>query len=595
MQLARSSTTAFPLLKRQLAACAMFGVLLAGIIGALYFQHRQREWVLRREQAQHRLDIAYELVSLEVDRVRSDATYLANRSTVRQFVSGDESTRGNLEADFALFVEKKGLYDQLRVLDLDGHETIRVNLRGQKASAVESDELQDKADRYYFRASTALRPGEIFVSDFDLNVEHGSIEKPFKPVIRFVTPVLDESDQVRAFLVLNYLGADLLNELGSSPVPGHTLLLRQDGHYVRSIDGSDAWGWLLGHDRTFASQFAKEWSNASNRDECRLTDSGVFAFKTIPLGRVRSRVQDDLPGRPIDETKVDLAEDENSLLAVSYLPITSVFTASHELLQRLMIFSAGVFALALVFTRAWARATWSRQQQARRIAESEERLRELSSRLLRIQEDERRAISREIHDELGQQATAINLDLKLAFRNIETGKAEPHMQRAIEENETLLSTLHEFAKRVRPAVLDDLGLADAIETHVADFAERTGVDVTSNISPLPDAVPSEIADNTFRLVQESLNNVAKHAEAKTVELDIRMTEQEPKNLCLSIRDDGRGSAAEGNGRGLGLVGMRERVDLLGGVMKIESTVGSGTSIAIELPLDGTSKAEATCP
>jgi len=164
---------------------------------------------------------------------------------VREFVSGEESTRDKLETDFALFVEKKGLYDQLRLLDLDGKETIRVNLDGQTASAVESDSLQDKADRYYFRASKALRPGEIFVSDFDLNVEHGSIEKPFKPVIRFVTPVVGDAGQVQAFLVLNYLGADLLRELGSSPVPGHTLLLRQDGHYVRAVEASDAWGWFL--------------------------------------------------------------------------------------------------------------------------------------------------------------------------------------------------------------------------------------------------------------------------------------------------------------------------------------------------------------
>ena len=270
-----------------------------------------------------------------------------------------------------------------------------------------------------------------------------------------------------------------------------------------------------------------------------------------------------------------------------------MFAASNELLKRLLTFSAGVFALALVFTRTWARATWSRQQQARRIAESEERLRELSSRLLRLQEDERRAISREIHDELGQQATAINLDLKLAFRNIDTGKAESHLQRAIEENETLLSTLHAFAKRVRPAVLDDLGLADAIETHLADFADRTGVQVKSNIS-VPDAVPNPIADNTFRLIQESLNNVAKHADAKTVELVIRPTGQEPSGLYLSIRDDGCGNATEGDGRGLGLIGMRERVDLLGGEMMIDSLAGSGTSISIELPLESTNEVEASC-
>lgn len=572
----------------------MFGTLLAAIIAALYFQHRQREWVLRREQAQHRLDIAYELVSLEVERVRSDATYLANRSTVRKFVAGQEAIRKELERDFALFVEKKGLYDQLRLLNLDGHETIRVNLNGQTAWAVEPESLQDKADRYYFRASLALQPGEIFVSDFDLNVEHGSIETPFKPVIRFVTPVVDDAGSVQALLVLNYLGADLLKELGSSPVAGQTLLLRRDGHYVRAVEDRDAWGWLLGHDRTFPTQFPYEWSHTRVAEECRLTESGVFAFKEIPLGRVRTIYEDVASTNVTSREPIASDEEKNLLLAVSYLPITSVFAASNELFQRLMLLSAGVFALATVFTRAWAKATWSRQQQAQKIAESEERLRELSSRLLRIQEDERRAISREIHDDLGQQATAINLDLKLAQRNIDTGKADAHLQRAIEENETLLSSLHAFAKRVRPAVLDDLGLADAIETHLAEFAERTGVQVDSNIS-LPGTIPNEIADNTFRLVQESLNNVAKHADASAVYLDVCITEQGPKRLSLSIRDDGCGSGAAGNGTGLGLVGMQERVDLLGGKLTIESLAGHGTSIAIELPLTEASEAESTCP
>ena len=116
----------------------------------------------------------------------------------------------------------------------------------------------------------------------------------------------------------------------------------------------------------------------------------------------------------------------------------------------------------------------SRQLQNQQIAISEERLRELSSRLLRIQEDERRAISREIHDELGQQATAINLDLKLADRNIESEQARSHLERAIRENEQLLQTLHAFATRVRPAVLDDLGLRDALQSHLWEFHSNFG-------------------------------------------------------------------------------------------------------------------------
>lgn len=586
--------SSLPLLKRQLAASATFGLLLAVIIAALYLQHRHREWILRCEQARHRLNIASELISHEVTRVRSDATYLANRTLVREFVSGDTSKRARLESDFRLFVQQKGLYDQLRLLDPAGRETIRVNFDGVQATAVEPDALQNKADRYYFQASRDLQPGEIFVSDFDLNVEYGSIEKPFKPVIRFVTPVVDERRQIKAFIVLNYLGADLLRELGESPQPGYTLLLRSDGHYIRGITDQDAWGWLLGHERTFARQFPEEWLAADERRDCHLSAAGAFAYAQIQLGRLVDQYQ--APSSIAeDANKISSGSrhTENSVLAVSYLPAASVFTESNAMLHRLLIFGAGVLALAIVFTRTWARATWTRQLQAQRISASEERLRDLSSRLLRIQEDERRAISREIHDDLGQQATAINLDLKLALRNLDKENAAIHLQRAIDENETLLSSLHQFAQRVRPAILDDLGLAQALESHLKDFEARTGVRVRAQIEVPDSEVAHDIADNTFRLVQESLNNVAKHADATLVDLSV--IECSGTELQIAVSDNGRGNASEGSGRRLGLTGMRERVDLLGGRMEIESNAGKGTHIKIRLPLRDTRRSEVPCP
>jgi signal transduction histidine kinase len=227
----------------------------------------------------------------------------------------------------------------------------------------------------------------------------------------------------------------------------------------------------------------------------------------------------------------------------------------------------------------------SRQLQNRQIAISEERLRELSSRLLRIQEDERRAISREIHDELGQQATAINLDLKLANRNLQSEQATSHLERAIRENEQLLKTLHAFATRVRPAVLDDLGLRDALESHLWEFQQRTGVQVTSDLSFDSAEVPNEIADNTYRLMQESLNNVAKHANASTVCVTVSIEDNgTAQQLCMSIRDDGRGyeTPAQSSQR-LGLLGMQERVSLLSGEMRMESDLDQGTNIEFRLP------------
>ena len=581
--------------KRQAVACATFGLLLLCIIAALYLQSRQREWVLRQQQAQHRLEFVFNWLSQEVNRVRGDAMYLANCNAAKQFVTDGGAGREPLSKDLVQFVRRKKLYDQIRLLDLSGRETVRVNFADTSTRGVDQHALQDKSDRYYFQEARSLKRGELFVSEFDLNVEHGTIERPLKPVIRFVTPVYNETeDAVAAYLVLNYLGEELLSKLDDSTILGRTLLVRGDGHYIRGITQEDPWGWLLGHDRTFAADFPHEWSLIERMDACQLTDNGVFAARPLSLGRIdvpSSRAQVTVAG--FTDAVNPEVHTGNSITAVSYLPRELVFASSNELLQRLLVLAGGVFILAIVFTRAWARATLSREMQAKHIADSEERLRELSSRLLRTQEEERRAISREIHDELGQQATAISLDLKLAERSLETQQAKPHLTRAIIESETLLLTLHEFAKRVRPAVLDDLGLLEAIDSHSLEFAKRTGVQVETQMELPPGGLPDEIADHAFRLVQESLNNVAKHAGAANVALELSVGADD-RELLISVRDDGCGQEElEGRG-GLGLIGMRERVDLLGGEFDIKSSQNTGTSVVIRLPLKGHPSGEAAC-
>ena len=453
--------------KRQLAVCVIFAVLLGIIVTSLYVQNRRREWTLRTEQAKHRLDVAFELISRELDSVRADALFLADQLPVRRFVQGDVSQLKGIQTEYRSFIRRKQTYDQIRLLDLRGRETVRVNFTREGAVSVLPSELQDKSDRYYFRDAVSLRGGEVLVSDFDLNLEYGQLEDPLKPVIRFVTPVVDEQQTAQGFLVLNYLGARLLRDLDNSTIPGYTMLLRYDGNYLRSPQQNDSWGWLLGHDRTFATQFPSEWSRIDELDNCELTPNGAFAARRIPLGKPRSESE--------DPTGTD--NERDSIIAVSYLPHDQVFAASQSILKRLLFLAGSIFVPVALLARYWAHAMMSRQLQNHKIAVSEERLRELSSRLLRIQEDERRAISREIHDELGQQATAINLDLKLADRNIQSEQARSHLQRAIRENEQLLRTLHAFATRVRPAVLDDLGLRDALESHLWEFQQRTSIQV----------------------------------------------------------------------------------------------------------------------
>ena len=139
-----------------------------------------------------------------------------------------------------------------------------------------------------------------------------------------------------------------------------------------------------------------------------------------------------------------------------------------------------------------------------------------------------------------------------------------------------------------------LGLADAIESHVSEFQRRTSATVQSYVKLPPTGVVDEIADNTFRLVQESLNNVAKHADATHVTVSVTAPAPDYDHLEITVKDDGRGSSGVGDGGGLGWIGMQERVDLLGGELRIQSDQDQGTEIHIRLPLSRNAPGEVTC-
>ena len=242
--------------------------------------------------------------------------------------------------------------------------------------------------------------------------------------------------------------------------------------------------------------------------------------------------------------------------------------------------------LALI-TRFWAAAIDRRESQNRRIAESERRLRQLSAQLVGLQEEERRNLSREIHDSLGQQATAINLDLRMLKGKIADS---PELERLIEESDQLLKSLHGFATRVRPAELDDLGLKVALESHVSEFVSRTGIETQLLVHVEDSEIDASVAAHIFRIVQESLNNIAKHSGATVAAVKLSL-DPNTNELQLGISDDGVGmqnDPAEGDGytvqKRLGILGVRERVDLLNGTIAFNTSEGQGTKLDVVIPI-----------
>jgi signal transduction histidine kinase len=204
-------------------------------------------------------------------------------------------------------------------------------------------------------------------------------------------------------------------------------------------------------------------------------------------------------------------------------------------------------------------------------------------RVVTAQELERRRLARELHDETGQALTSILLGL----RGLEDVKDEAALRASVAEvRELVRSTLQDvrrLAVELRPKVLDDFGLVAALERLTESFAEQTGIRVefVPNLQG-SDRLPGEIETALYRIVQESLTNVVKHARAGNVSIVLT---RKPVSVSVVVEDDGVGfEPGRETGDGIGLIGMRERVGLLGGRVVLESRPGAGTTFVAEVPL-----------
>jgi PAS domain S-box-containing protein len=216
---------------------------------------------------------------------------------------------------------------------------------------------------------------------------------------------------------------------------------------------------------------------------------------------------------------------------------------------------------------------------------SRARLRELSRHLESIREDERAKVAREIHDELGQALTALKIDLFSLARRFPRDQEvlfqkTDSMVKLIDE---AIQTVKRISTELRPGALDDLGLPDALEWLTHEFGRRTGIRATFGARPRDMQVDRERSTAVFRICQEALTNVARHAEATRVAVSIRKTS---RSLRLRVEDDGKGIDQEqvADPRAFGLIGMRERACLFGGEVKIVGSPGEGTAVMVAIPL-----------
>ncbi|PYT96981.1 MAG: hypothetical protein DMG38_21860 [Acidobacteria bacterium] len=226
-----------------------------------------------------------------------------------------------------------------------------------------------------------------------------------------------------------------------------------------------------------------------------------------------------------------------------------------------------------------------RKHAEEQFKETLDQLRALAARLQSVREEERASVAREIHDELGQACTAIKMDLALIGRKI--SKRQAPLRSKIESSmrlvDDMIVTLRRIASDLRPRALDDLGLAAALEWQGQEFEKRTGIHCHLILPGEPLNLDSERSTAIFRIFQESLTNVARHAQATTVEARLEM---EDDQILFRVHDNGKGfdpQQAKAK-KSLGLVGMQERAHLLKGEVRFEGIPGSGTTMILRIPL-----------
>ncbi len=577
--------------------------VLIGLGVALYGQAEiQRE--LGRSRSLQLLAVAGGTDALRhsLRAVSSDVTFLANLPRLRRTIDDPSPVNlAALAANFVAFAEARGVYDQIRWLDQTGLERVRVNYAGGKASVVPADQLQPKADRYYFVESFRLDAGALYLSPFDLNIEQGAIELPYKPTLRLGTPLVD-ADGRHGIFILNYLGQDLLDAFAEAA--NHTvdplMLVNRNGFWLHGQEARDEWGFMFGrNDATLARRSPQAWAQirAAAEGQVELSD-GLWSWQTIvPLREIDrgARSSRDRPETGDEEWK-----------AVSYVPAASlnaIRARTWELLVPIAAILIGLAGLGCgLLARSRQRIVALNDSLGRRATEAEA-ANVAKARFLAN-------MSHEIR-------TPMNAILSLAYllEKAPLGADELDLVGKIRiAGRSLLGTINDIldVSKIEAGRLEleraPFRLADVLDRLAAILSTSVAASDLELIIGPPPAEAAILIGDALRLLQVLVNlaaNAIKFTQAGEVAVQVTTVAREGSRLTLrfSVRDTGVGippdqqaaifapfaqadssTTRRFGGTGLGLTISRHLVAAMGGEIGLVSQPGQGSEFWFVVPL-----------
>ena len=328
----------------------LFGVLLAGAFVLLYKTEFNRFLSETQERQRHVIDRQTIAIGDVFDIISGDLIFLVKQNELHSYF-GRETPQAlqAIQTEYVAMSDAKKIYDQIRFLDANGMEKVRVNFNGGDCCSVSEDKLQNKSERYYFMDTFALGKGELFISPLDLNVEQGKIEQPLKPMIRFGTPVFDDGGRERGIVLLNYLATNLLKQIESEGVggAGANMLVNADGYWLLHPDKKKEWGFMF-KDRAgilFANAYPREWGLIKSQHKGQVrTENGLFTFDTIyPLDEGYKSSSGS--GDPCKPSVKPLRSSDYHWILVSNVSSGVIDNRAHSLMGKLFPIGAGLFIL----------------------------------------------------------------------------------------------------------------------------------------------------------------------------------------------------------------------------------------------------------
>ncbi len=551
-------------------------------VAMVWYQHEVDERKGKLVQSeQERIGVLASRMGHEIDAMALRLLMFSSNIELRQLLldGGGVNSRPAFEQEFLAYMRLGGLLDQGRVLDAHGMELLRINgHQKNQPYLVPVAQLQAKGRRPYFLRAAALPAGGVDISPINQNVEQGKIEQPLRLTLRVSTPIRAEDDSLLGVLVFNYRVDQLLGLMAE-----YDLLLGAGPFWLRAPRSSTATGVVAGEERRnistqladaldHLSQQKRGWLSVNNGD-------GLLVFTALGTQTKAGYLHS-----PDSPAKVHGWHDWRvlSLMPEKMLPGST-----------LAFFLPLLFSFSLLLALAswlWARVGLQRELAVRQSGQLAFENRRLARRLFAVQEEERRLLAQELHDEMGQSLAAIKTNAVFILRHCSKENVEKVAESAEDVrviSARLFQVVRQRLRLLRPPLLDHAGLNICLRETVASWQKQTGINCKILIDGDMDALGGDVSIGIFRIIQEALTNISRHAHANSAYIYLHRrvaTSPEEKDIIdLEIRDNGIGMHEDKVSSGLGLVGMRERAWALGGSFGISSSPGNGMSITVRLP------------